>query len=150
MCPARSGWSCWRRRLEWRAADCRPPSSRSATGRPSSAIRTGAIQKRCAPSASRSTEPRWSFVDARAEAPLTQAGAGWTGWLEATAAATAMRQWLWLYPLVEILHVLGFVVLVRCAALCALRRLGFSRRLAVTGMERHVLSGARLAVPVNP
>jgi hypothetical protein len=34
---------------------------------------------------------------------LTQASAGWTGWLEATAAATAMRQWLWLYPIVEIL-----------------------------------------------
>src|SRR5262249_18147162 len=143
-----SGWSCWRRRLEWRAAGCRPPSSRSATGRPSSAIRTGAIQKRCAPSASRSTEPRWSFVDARAEAPLTQAGAGWTGWLEATAAATAMRQWLWLYPIVEILHILGFVVLVGSAAMFDLRLLGFSRQLPVTGMERHLLTWARLSVLV--
>ena len=79
---------------------------------------------------------------------MTQAGAGWTGWLEATAAATAMRQWLWLYPIVEILHILGFVVLVGSAAMFDLRLLGFSRQLPVTGMERHLLTWARLSVLV--
>ena len=79
---------------------------------------------------------------------MTPAGAAWTHWLEATAAATAMRQWLWLYPIVEILHILGFVVLVGSAAMFDLRLLGFSRQLPVTGMERHLLTWARLSVLV--
>ena len=38
---------------------------------------------------------------------MTQAGTlGWLAWLESTAAATAMRQSLWLYPIVEILHII--------------------------------------------
>ncbi|MBP2671750.1 MAG: hypothetical protein H6Q85_1816, partial [candidate division NC10 bacterium] len=45
------------------------------------------------------------------------AGPAWLIWLETTAVATAMRQWLWLYPVVEIVHILGFVVLVGAAAL---------------------------------
>jgi len=69
---------------------------------------------------------------------LTQAGA--LAWLETTAAATAMRQSLWLYPIVEILHIIGFVVLVD------LRLLGRSRQLPVTGMERHLLPWARASV----
>jgi hypothetical protein len=80
---------------------------------------------------------------------LTPADAGgWTGWLEATAAATAMRQWLWLYPIVEILHIIGFVVLVGSAAMFDLRLLGLSRQLPVTGMERHLLPWARASVLV--
>src|SRR5262245_65613127 len=59
-----------------------------------------------------------------------------------------MRQWLWLYPIVEILHILGFVVLVGSAAMFDLRLLGFSRQLPVTGMERHLLPWARLSVLV--
>jgi len=77
---------------------------------------------------------------------LTQAGQlGWLAWLETTAAATAMRQSLWLYPVVEILHILGFVVLVGSAAMFDLRLLGLSRQLPVTGMERHLLPWARAA-----
>jgi hypothetical protein len=80
---------------------------------------------------------------------VTQASAaGWTGWLEATAAATAMRQSLWLYPIVEILHILGFVILVGSAAMFDLRLLGLSRQLPVTGMERHLLPWARVSVLV--
>lgn len=80
---------------------------------------------------------------------MTPADAGgWTGWLEATAAATAMRQWLWLYPIVEILHIIGFVVLVGSAAMFDLRLLGLSRQLPVTGMERHLLPWARASVLV--
>src|SRR4029453_2913920 len=77
-------------------------------------------------------------------APLPPADAGgWTGWLEATAAATAMRQWLWLYPIVEILHIIGFVVLVGSAAMFDLRLLWLSRPVPVTGMERHLLPWPR-------
>ena len=62
---------------------------------------------------------------------MTPAGdPGWLAWLEATTAATAMRQLLWLYPIVEILHIIGFVVLVGSAAMFDLRLLGLSRQLA--------------------
>jgi len=71
---------------------------------------------------------------------------GWTGWLEATGPAMAMRQSLWLYPIVEILHIIGFVVLVGSAAMFDLRLLGLSRQLPVTGMERHLLVWARASL----
>ena len=45
-------------------------------------------------------------------------------WLEGTAVAVAMREWSWLYPLVEMLHILGFVVLVGSAATFDVRLLG--------------------------
>jgi len=75
-------------------------------------------------------------------------GVGWTGWLEATAPAMAMRQSLWLYPIVEILHIIGFVVLVGSAAMFDLRLLGLSKQLPVTGMERHLLPWARASLLV--
>ena len=76
------------------------------------------------------------------------AAAGWLVWLESTAAATAMRQSPWLYPIVEILHIVGFVVLVGSAAMFDLRLLGLSRQLSVKGMERHLLRWARASLLV--
>jgi len=76
------------------------------------------------------------------------AAAGWLAWLESTAAATAMRQSAWMYPIVEILHIFGFVVLVGSAAMFDLRLLGFSRQLSVSGMERHLLRWARASLLV--
>jgi hypothetical protein len=73
-------------------------------------------------------------------------GSGWTGWLETTAPAMAMRQSLWLYPIVEILHIIGFVVLVGSAVMFDVRLLGLSRQLPVTGMERHLLPWARASL----
>jgi len=73
-------------------------------------------------------------------------GPAWLVWLEATAFATAMRQWAWLYPIVEIVHIVGFVVLVGAAVMFDLRLLGMSRPLPVTGMERHLLPWARAAL----
>ena len=67
---------------------------------------------------------------------MTQASAGWTGWLEATAAATAMRQSLWLYPIVEILHIIGFVILVGSILALDLRLLGLGRAIAIPPMAR--------------
>jgi hypothetical protein len=69
-------------------------------------------------------------------------------WLETSGLAVAMRQWAWLYPIVEILHILGFVVLVGAAFMFDFRLLGLSRRLPVTGMERHLLRWARGALLV--
>lgn len=74
------------------------------------------------------------------------AAPAWLLWLENTAVATAMRQWLWLYPIVEIVHILGFVVLVGAAVLFDLRLLGLARHLSVTGLARHHLWWARVAL----
>jgi hypothetical protein len=50
-------------------------------------------------------------------------GPAWLVWLETTQLAVAMRQWLWLYPIVEIVHILGFVLLVGAAFMFDLRLL---------------------------
>ena len=73
-------------------------------------------------------------------------GAAWLVWLETTGLAVAMRQWMWLYPFVEIVHILGFVILVGSAFSFDVRLLGISRALPVTGMERHLLRWARASL----
>ena len=75
-------------------------------------------------------------------------GPAWLVWLEGSAVAVAMRQWLWLYPIVEIVHILGFVILVGAAAMFDLRLLGLSRQLPVTDMAGHLLRLARLSLVV--
>ena len=70
-------------------------------------------------------------------------GPAWLVWLETSSVAVAMRQWLWLYPIVEIVHIVGFVVLVGAAVMFDVRLLGLSRHLPVTGMARHLLPWAR-------
>jgi hypothetical protein len=76
------------------------------------------------------------------------AGPSWLTWLEMTALGQAMRQWLWLYPIVEIVHIAGFVMLVGGAAMFDLRLLGLSRRLPVAAMARHLLPWSRLGLAV--
>lgn len=61
------------------------------------------------------------------------------GWIEQSALATAMRQELWLYPSIEILHIFGFVTLVGSIAMLDLRLLGLSRRIPVSSLARHLL-----------
>jgi hypothetical protein len=73
-------------------------------------------------------------------------GPAWAVWLESSGIAVAMRQWLWLYPVVEIVHILGFVILVGAAFMFDLRLLGLSRTLPVSGMAGHLLRWARLAL----
>jgi hypothetical protein len=75
-------------------------------------------------------------------------GPAWLVWLEGSAVAVAMRQWLWLYPIVEIVHIFGFVILVGAAAMFDLRLLGLSRQLPVTDMAGHLLRWARFSVVV--
>lgn len=73
-------------------------------------------------------------------------GPAWLIWLETSALAVAMRQWLWLYPVVEIVHIIGFVVLVGAAVMFDLRLLGLSRSLPVKAMAYHLLPWARASL----
>jgi hypothetical protein len=34
-------------------------------------------------------------------------GPAWLVWLETSGVAVAMRHWLWLYPIVEIMHIVS-------------------------------------------
>ncbi|MCX8003801.1 MAG: hypothetical protein N2688_02420 [Burkholderiaceae bacterium] len=67
------------------------------------------------------------------------AGPAWLAWLEATAWGTAMRHSPWLYPAVEIVHLVGVVLLAGSVALLDLRVLGLSRALRVRALARHAL-----------
>lgn len=59
--------------------------------------------------------------------------------LESAPLAVAMRHDLWLYPIVEIVHISGFVVLVGSIVVLDLRLLGLSRSLSAKALARHVL-----------
>jgi hypothetical protein len=61
-------------------------------------------------------------------------------WLASTPLSHAMRSRLWLYPVVEIVHIVGFAVLVGGVALFDLRVLGFGRTIALQPLGRHLLS----------
>jgi hypothetical protein len=67
-------------------------------------------------------------------------------WLETTRLAALMRESLWTYPIVEIVHIVGFVVLVGAAVMFDLRLLGVSRALPASLMARHHLPWARAAL----
>jgi hypothetical protein len=79
--------------------------------------------------------------------------AGFLGWLEATPLSGAMRGALWLYPIVEIVHILGFVLLVGAVAMFDFRVLGASRTVSVQALARHLLpwsvGGLVLIVPAG-
>jgi hypothetical protein len=69
-------------------------------------------------------------------------GGGWLGWIGNSALSQWMRGSLWAYPLVEIVHIVGFVLLVGSAVAFDLRVLGWSRTgqaLAVQPLGRHLL-----------
>jgi len=59
--------------------------------------------------------------------------------IEALAIAKAMREWLWLYPAVEIVHIVGFTILVGSVAMFDLRVLGLSKQISVRALARHLL-----------
>ena len=61
------------------------------------------------------------------------------GAIEASALGQAMRQWLWLYPSVEIVHITGIALLVGSIAILDLRLLGLSRSLPVRRLAAHIL-----------
>ena len=82
-----------------------------------------------------------------------QGGAGFLGWLDATPLSLAMRSSLWMYPIVEIVHIVGFVTLVGAVAMFDLRVLGAAKSLPVHALGRHLLpwslAGLTLVVPAG-
>ena len=73
-------------------------------------------------------------------------GPAWLVALETSGFAQAMRHWLWLYPIVEIVHIVGFVVLVGAAFMFDLRLLGLARGMPVSALAAHLLRWARWAL----
>src|SRR5688500_16368498 len=63
--------------------------------------------------------------------------------LEDSWIAAAIRQSLWLYPALEIIHIIGIVLLVGPALMFDARLLGVSPRIAVASLARHLLPWAR-------
>lgn len=59
--------------------------------------------------------------------------------VEALPFARAMRESLWLYPAVEVVHIVGFVVLVGSVLMFDLRVLGLNKQLSVRALARHLL-----------
>ncbi len=70
---------------------------------------------------------------------MQAASASPLGFIESLPLAVAMRHELWLYPLVEIAHIAGFVVLVGSIVVLDLRLLGLSRSLPVSTLTRHIV-----------
>ena len=60
-------------------------------------------------------------------------------WLESSNLDVYIRQSSWLFPAIEIIHIVGFVFLVGSAFLFDLRLLGVSRKLSVTNVADYVL-----------
>ena len=70
---------------------------------------------------------------------MSPAPGGALGALEGSALGQAMRQWLWLYPSVEIVHIVGIALLFGSIVVLDLRLLGLSRNIPVRTLSRHVL-----------
>ncbi|WP_411273162.1 DUF6644 family protein [Daejeonella sp.] len=64
-------------------------------------------------------------------------------WIENTSFAVGIRQSLWLYPALEIVHIVGIALLVGAAFMFDLRLLGLSKDLPVSGLARHLLPWSR-------
>ena len=61
------------------------------------------------------------------------------GALEEGSIGSAIRDSLWLFPLVETVHIVGFSILVGAVILFDLRILGISKRISVRLLARHLL-----------
>lgn len=66
--------------------------------------------------------------------------------LEQSSLAGAMRHSLWLYPIVEIVHIAGLALLVGGVAAFDLRLLGFARSTPIRALERSLLPWAWVAM----
>lgn len=72
----------------------------------------------------------------------TSPGGAPDGWLDAIASSSiglAMRSELWLYPMVEVVHIVGFAVLVGSVLMFDARVLGLSKDIPMTALARHLL-----------
>lgn len=64
-------------------------------------------------------------------------------WVENTSLAVGIRQSLWVYPALEIIHILGITLLVGAAFMFDLRLLGRSKDLPVLVLSGHLLPWSR-------
>jgi hypothetical protein len=64
-------------------------------------------------------------------------------WLEQSTLAASIRQSLWLYPALEIVHILGIVILVGSAWLFDLGLLGFSQKITIASLSHYLLPWSR-------
>ncbi len=64
-------------------------------------------------------------------------------WLDNSQLAIYIRESSWLFPVIEIFHITGFVVLVGCAFMFDLRLLGVSRNMTVSDLAKHLLPWSR-------
>ncbi|CAN5284543.1 hypothetical protein BH23BAC3_BH23BAC3_23270 [soil metagenome] len=71
--------------------------------------------------------------------------ANWLIWLENTSIAVTLRQSIWIYPAVEIVHIVGFAVLVGAAIMYDLRLIGLSKRIQVTDATKHLSGWAQIS-----
>lgn len=76
----------------------------------------------------------------------TVASSGALGWLETSLMGATMRESLWMYPIVEIFHIVGFSVLVGSIVMFDLRILGLSKDIPVTAMARHLVRWSLLSL----
>lgn len=70
----------------------------------------------------------------------------WLTWVGASPVGEAMRGDLWLYPLIEVVHIVGFAVLVGSVIMFDLRVLGLSKAVPVTALAHHLLRWAAVAL----
>jgi hypothetical protein len=61
------------------------------------------------------------------------------GALEGSGLGRAMREWLWLYPSVEVVHIVGIGLLFGSIAVLDFRLLGFPRSISARRLAAHVL-----------
>jgi hypothetical protein len=77
--------------------------------------------------------------------------AWWMEWLEATALAASIRQSIWAYPFIEIIHIFGIVLVAGAAGLFDLLVLFYSKKIAAEGTAYLLLTwskrGLILVVP---
>ena len=59
--------------------------------------------------------------------------------IEGLPLAKAMREWLWLYPIVEIVHISGFAMLVGSVVMFDLRVLGIAKHISARALSRFLL-----------
>ena len=82
---------------------------------------------------------------------MAESIAGWLQWMQNSSWAVGIRQSLWLYPIIEIVHITGIVLVAGGAIFFDLRLLGISKKIAVPDMAAHLLTwskrGLILAVP---
>ena len=69
-------------------------------------------------------------------------------WLDCTYLAVSIRQSPWLFPAIEIVHIIGFIFLVGSAFLFDLRLLGVARKLSVKDVANYVLPWSRRSLLV--